>query len=96
LDTNIVVLICEVSIRKSSTVLSILVDGELIAQRELDFPISIGDVTKMSAGSLGAALAGVNQGGIFLLGEVGINLGTLSHHAQQLLVENVRTRYGFQ
>lgn len=88
-----VVLVCEVGLATNSTVMKIIVNEKEVARRELNFPLNLGNID-WKPGSLGAPVIGTNQGGVFLLGEIGIYKTTLTSSEIGRLIENVRNHYG--
>jgi hypothetical protein len=87
-----VALFCEVGVDKDSTTLRVLANEREIARRDLGFPINLGKMD-WKAGALGAPANGINQGGIFLLSELGAYAGTMTTANVHALVENVRGFY---
>jgi hypothetical protein len=88
-----VALFCEIGIDRDATIIRVLINEREIARRELAFPLNLGKMD-WKPGSLGVPVTGVNQGGIFLLSEIGISRTTMTPKEIQALVENVRGFYG--
>jgi hypothetical protein len=83
-----IALFCEVGETPTSTVLRILVNGREIVRRDLPFSSNLGKLD-WRPGALGAPLVGQNQGGVFLLFEIGIFAEMLTDKNAMKLVHNV-------
>jgi hypothetical protein len=87
-----VALFCEVGVAKNSSILRVIVNEKEVATRKLSFPLNLGKMD-WKPGSLGQPLIGVNQGGVFMLTELGIYGQTMTSKEIHALVENVRGFY---
>lgn len=87
-----VVLFCEIGIAKNSTTMRVLVNEKEVARRDLAFPLILGKMD-WKPGTLGAPATGTNQGGVFLLSEIGIYPRTMTSEEVHGLVENAASSY---
>jgi len=87
-----VVLFCEVGVTENSTVMRVLVNEKEVARRDLNFPLNLGKMD-WKPGALGAPMIGTNQGGVFLLSEMGIYGTTMTSAEVHGLVENATNFY---
>jgi hypothetical protein len=71
-----------------------LVNGREVAQRTFPIAVNLGD-RDWKAGSLGAPTIGKNQGGLFLLQEIGAYPSTFTDKAIAKLIDNVRGFYNY-
>lgn len=87
-----VTLFCEVGIAKNSTIMRILVNEKQVARRDLSFPLKLGKLD-WKPGTLGVPVTGINQGGVFLLSEIGIYSITMTSKEVHALVDNATGLY---
>jgi hypothetical protein len=87
-----VTLFCEIGIAKNSTVMRILVNEKQVARRDLSFPLKLGTMD-WKPGTLGIPVTGINQGGVFLLSEIGIYPTTMTSKEVHALVDNAAGFY---
>jgi hypothetical protein len=87
-----VTLFCEVGIAKNSTTMRILVNEREVARRDFSFPLNLGKMD-WKPGALGAPVIGTNQGGVFLLSEIGVYPKTMTSAEVHALVENAAGSY---
>jgi hypothetical protein len=70
----------------------ILVNEKEVARRAFSFPQNLGKMD-WKPGALGAPVTGINQGGVFLLSEIGIYPTTMTSAEVHALVDNVTSFY---